>query len=188
MSSPVSPIPLRARLVGPLFTAHVLACMVLGVFNTGGGCGPGGDPLPPTSIICTPEGAMDVEAPPDPTQAFIWVGTTDDSGGYRAVQPNETLHPVSGPQGGSHVWGAARLYAPDDTVWTVRFDLHGEDGGLLGSVTVAADSCAGGTVEISYVTVFLEQSPPFSALLSVDAIPSQGSSQPVHAEVPVMVQ
>lgn len=181
-------VPRRMRLVRPLFTAHVLACMVLGVFNTGGGCGPGGDPLPPTSITCAPEGAVDVEAPPDPAQSFLWVGTTDDSGGYRAIQPNETLHPVSGPQGGSHVWGAARLYAPDVAVWTVSFALRGEDGGVLGAVTVAAESCAGGVVEISYVTVYLEHAPPFSAVLSVDAVPSQGSSAPVHAEVPVMVQ
>lgn len=183
-----SPSSERGGVAGPLLTAHLLACMVLGLFNTGVTCGPGGDSLPPTSITCTPEGAVDVEPPPDPAQAFLWVGTTDDSGGYRPVQPKETLSSVSGPQGGSHVWGAARLYAPDDAVWTVSFALRGDDGSVLGSVTVAADSCAGGVVELSYVTVFLQQSPPFAAVLSVDASPSGGSSQPVQAEVPVMVQ
>lgn len=168
---------------------HVLGCMVLGVLNTGGGCGPGGDPLPPVQVVCTEDGASGVEPPPDPNAPFVWLGTTAGEGTYRALTPNETLPSVSGPQGGSHVWGAARLFAPGGGLWTLHFTLTGDGGGMLGDVTQVVEACPGSVVEVTNITVFLRQNPPMSGVLAVDAAFAEGDgSSLAHAEVPIAVE
>ena len=161
--------------------------MVLGVFNTGGGCGPVND-LPPTSVVCKDQGATGLDLPPNAALPFVWLGTTDGDGAFRTVEPNETLGVVSGPQGGSHVWGAARLYTPDGGLWTLDFALKDAQGGVLAAVTVPAEACAGGTIEVTYVTVYLQANPPVSGILSVSAKPSEGAADVVQAEVAISVQ
>ncbi len=179
--------PSRRWLSGVVFPLHVLACMVLGVFNTGGGCGPAND-LPPTSVVCKEQDTSGLDLPPDPNLPFVWLGTTTADGAYRAIEPNETLGVITGPQGGSHVWGAARLYTPAGGLWVLEFALKDAEGAQLAGVNVPAEACAGGTIEVTYVTVYLEANPPVSGILSVTAKPSEGPADAVSAEVPIAVQ
>lgn len=118
----------------------------------------------------------------------MWLGTTDASGAFAALTPDETLGVVHGPQGGTHVWGAARLYAPQDGTWTLRFALKDAGGAELAAVAEVVEACAGGVVEETYVTVFLHVSAPTAGVLSVDATPSGASTAAAHAEVSIKVQ
>lgn len=176
------------------FVAHVLVIAALAVMSTGGGCGPSGPDLPPTAVACA---SSDAAAPPEPTEPFVWIGTTGDDGVFRPVTDGETLSIVHGAQGGTHVWGAARLYAPGAGTWRLRFGLTSPDG-EAGSIEQALAACAGGVAEVTYVTVFFSAVPPWSGVLSVDATAESGSgttggggsggASPVHAEVPIRLE
>ena len=181
---PVRESPPRAGTITP---AGLLLGIVLGVFSTGGGCGPGDDG-PDTAVSCVEGGLAHLEAPPDPTKPFVWLGTTD-ANGFRAVVPGETLVAVFGNQGGSHVWGAARLYAPTEAPWVVHFALTGADLAGLGEATFKVDSCPGGVVELTYVKVFLYATPPFDGVLSVAVDPDEsGSAEVSRAEASIHVE
>jgi hypothetical protein len=169
--------------------AATLTIAAFACLSTGFLCGPGGPTLPDETQTC--KGATSDATPPDLAKPFVWLGTTDEAGTFRAIAPNETLSAISGSQGGQHVWGAARLYVPKGQAgtWALSFELKGVNGKPLANTTEALKSCEGGVIEATYMRVFLDATPPFSGVLSLDASPADNqTAQAVHAEVPVSVK
>jgi hypothetical protein len=128
-----------------------------------------------------------VAAPPDAKKPFLWIGTNAEDGSYRTIAEGEKLPMQFGPQGGQHVWGAARVYAPKDGGWTLTFSMKTADGNEVGAFSTFVDGCAGEVAEQSSATGFLNDEMPVTGVLSVDATP-EGGGAALHAEVPVSVE
>lgn len=149
-------------------------------FSMGLTCGPSGPNLPGESVTCSDAGAMDPALVADPAKPAIDLGTTDDAGGFQRVMPGQALSHIDGPQGGSHVWAAVRLYAPVGGDWRLDFALT-QGATKVGVGTSYMFACAGAVAELNYVRVFLQGSAPFDATLSVDANPAGWGSGPTSS-------
>jgi hypothetical protein len=142
---------------------------------------------PTPSVECRDAAAIQAE-PSDPTKPFVWLGTTDDSGAFREITPNQSLPVVHGVQGGTHVWGAARLYTLDGGNWTLRFALTDAAGAELGRSKQVVEACAGEVIEMTNVPVFLGVSTPTEGLLSVAAVPDPSADGSVSASAAVPIK
>jgi len=168
-------------------TAGRLACLPLlsVLLLVATGC----PPLPNGASRCVAIGT-DGDTPQSSSQPFIWIGTADAGASnppaYRAIQAGETLPVQYGPQGGEHIWGAVRLYAPAGGTWTLRFQIKGPDGALVAAFEVLLDSCMKQLAEKADVTVRFEVDPASvtTGTMSVDGSPDGGKTT-VHAEAPI---
>lgn len=165
--------------------ASIAAALVLAAGL--GGC-PAPVPSPPSeSSQCLAIGDG-VDAPPDTGLPFVWIGTNADDDSYRSIQSGETLAIQYGPQGGEHVWGAARLYTPGKGAWTLSFALTTADGTRVAAYDSYVDACAGQVAELTSATVFLQQEGPATGVFSVEATEAGHPEATVHAEVPISIR
>jgi hypothetical protein len=178
-------IPRMRSLLRLRAAASILA--TLAVAAGAGGC-PNPGPAPPDeTAVCLPLGDG-LDAPPDTGRPFLWIGTNAEDDSYRSIQSGETLAIQHGPQGGEHVWGAARLYTPGKGSWTLSFALTAADGTVLAATDTYVEACAGQIAELTSATVFLQKDGAATGVFSVDADEAGHPEASVHAEVPISIQ
>ena len=128
-----------------------------------------------------------------PNAVALKVGTTSDTGAFVALNPNDPLKRQFGSQGGSHVWGAALLYAPTTRPWVLTFRLTDASGAVAGTALVSVDSCGGGVAVVTGERIFLQFGEPApddagAAHSELSLVASTMTGEPLSAEDHVAVQ